>query len=65
MGQPSNVAPFKKPDAAAPAAKPRRKFLRQNELVDLVKSYQPDADEDELNKAYVYAVMKHGQQLRH
>ena len=65
MGQPSNVAPFKKPDAAAPAAKPRRKFLRQNELVDLVKSYQTDADEDELNKAYVYAVMKHGQQLRH
>ena len=65
MGQPSNVAPFKKSDSAAPAAKPRRKFLRQNELVDLVKSYQPDADEDELNKAYVYAVMKHGQQLRH
>ena len=70
MGQPSNVAPFKKPEAAPPAAtngavKPRRKFLRQNELVDLVKAYQPDAKEDELNKAYVFAVMKHGQQLRH
>ena len=70
MGQPSNVAPFKKPEAAAPGAasgvaKPRRKFLRQNELVDLVKTYQPDAEEDELNKAYVFAVMKHGQQLRH
>ena len=68
MGQPSNVAPFKKPDTAAPAAgaaKPRRKFLRQHELVERVKAYQPDADEDELNKAYVYAVMKHGQQLRH
>jgi len=68
MGQPSNVAPFKKPDTTAPAAavKPRgRKFLRQSELVDRVMAYQPDANEDELNKAYVYAVMKHGQQLRH
>lgn len=68
MGQTGNVAPFKKPDPApaAAAAKPRgRKFLRQNELVDRVKAYQPDASEDELNKAYVYAVMKHGQQLRH
>ena len=42
MGQPSNVTPFKKPEAAAgsgaaaaPAKRPR-KFLRQNELVDLV-----------------------------
>ncbi len=67
MGQPSNVAPFKKPaDTAKAATAPRgRKFLRQNELVDRVKAYQPDADEDELNKAYVYAVMKHGQQMRH
>ena len=68
MGQPSNVAPFKKPDTTVPTAgaKPRgRKFLRQSELVDRVKAYQPDASEDELNKAYVYAVMKHGQQLRH
>jgi guanosine-3',5'-bis(diphosphate) 3'-pyrophosphohydrolase len=68
MGQTGNVAPFKKPEpASTPAAtKPRgRKFLRQNELVDRVKAYQPDADEDELNKAYVYAVMKHGQQMRH
>jgi GTP diphosphokinase / guanosine-3',5'-bis(diphosphate) 3'-diphosphatase len=66
MGQPSNVAPFAKPEPAPAAAKPRgRKFLRQGELVDRVKAYQPDANEDELNKAYVYAVMKHGQQLRH
>ncbi len=65
MGQPSNVAPFKKTDKAKPAKPAPRKFLRQNELVDLVKTYQPDASEDELNKAYVYAVMKHGQQMRH
>ena len=39
-------------------------MLRQYELVDLVKSYDPDADEDALNKAYVYAMKKHGAQLR-
>ncbi len=70
MGQPSNVAPFRKPETTAPAAgaaaRPRgRKFLRQHELVERVLAYQPDADEDALNRAYVFAVMKHGQQLRH
>ncbi len=39
-------------------------MLRQYELVDLVKSYDPDADEDALNKAYVFAMKKHGAQLR-
>ena len=39
-------------------------MLRQYELVDLVKSYDPDADEDALNRAYVYAMKKHGGQLR-
>ena len=41
MGQPSNVAPFKKPDTTVPpaAAKPRgRKFLRQHELVERVQA---------------------------
>lgn len=39
-------------------------MLRQYELVDLVKSYDPDADEDALNRAYVFAMKKHGSQLR-
>ncbi len=39
-------------------------MLRQYELVDLVKSYDEDADEDALNKAYVFAMQKHGSQLR-
>jgi len=39
-------------------------MLRQYELVDLVKSYDPDADEEALNRAYVYAMKKHGAQLR-
>ena len=39
-------------------------MLRLYELVDLVKSYDPDADEDALNRAYVFAMKKHGAQLR-
>ena len=39
-------------------------MLRQYELVDLVKSYDKDADEDALNRAYVFAMKKHGAQLR-
>ena len=39
-------------------------MLRQYELVELVKSYDPDADEDALNRAYVFAMKKHGSQLR-
>ncbi len=39
-------------------------MLRQYELVDLVKSYDPYADEDALNRAYVFALKKHGSQLR-
>ncbi len=39
-------------------------MLRQYELVDLVKSYDPEADEDALNRAYVFAMKKHGAQLR-
>ena len=34
-------------------------MLRQYELVDLVKSYDPYADEDALNRAYVFALKKH------
>ncbi len=39
-------------------------MLRQYELVELVTSYDPDADEDALNRAYVFAMKKHGAQLR-
>ena len=42
-----------------------RKFLRQYELVERVLHYQPDADEDAINRAYVFAVLKHGEQKRH
>ncbi len=39
-------------------------MLRQFELVELVTSYDPAADEDALNRAYVYAMKMHGSQLR-
>lgn len=42
-----------------------QKYLRQYELVDLVKKYDPSANEALLNKAYVYSVQAHGKQLRH
>ncbi|MBI3677044.1 MAG: bifunctional (p)ppGpp synthetase/guanosine-3',5'-bis(diphosphate) 3'-pyrophosphohydrolase [Proteobacteria bacterium] len=38
--------------------------MRQTELVDRVKAYDPDADEGLLNKAYVYAMTAHGKQFR-
>jgi len=39
-------------------------MLRQYELVERVKAYDPDADEAILNRAYVYTVQKHGTQKR-
>ena len=34
------------------------------ELVEKIRAYDPDADEDLLNRAYVYAMQKHGAQMR-
>src|SRR5471030_629687 len=39
-------------------------MIRQFELVERVESYDPEADEDMLNRAYVYGLKKHGTQLR-
>src|SRR5690348_1495486 len=39
-------------------------MLRQYELVERVKSYDPDANEDLINRAYVYSVKMHGSQQR-
>lgn len=38
--------------------------LRQFELIEAVKAYDPTADEALLNRAYVYAMKMHGSQLR-
>ncbi len=39
-------------------------MMRQYELVERVTRYNPNADEALLNKAYVYAMQKHGTQQR-
>lgn len=39
-------------------------MLRQYQLVEKVRDYDPDADEDALNRAYVFTVQKHGSQKR-
>jgi len=40
------------------------RVLRQYELVDRVLSYDPDADEALLNRAYVFSMQAHGSQKR-
>jgi GTP pyrophosphokinase len=39
-------------------------MMRQYELLDRVRKYNPHADEDLLNRAYVYAMKAHGAQKR-
>ena len=39
-------------------------MMRQYELVERVLQYDPQADEDLLNRAYVYAMKAHGHQTR-
>jgi GTP diphosphokinase / guanosine-3',5'-bis(diphosphate) 3'-diphosphatase len=61
--------------AVAPAAPPvpapgktakasRSRMMRQYDLVERVRSYNPDTNEDLLNRAYVYAMKAHGSQTR-
>jgi RelA/SpoT family (p)ppGpp synthetase len=38
--------------------------LRQYELVERVRAYDPDADEEMINRAYVFSMKAHGSQLR-
>jgi GTP diphosphokinase / guanosine-3',5'-bis(diphosphate) 3'-diphosphatase len=39
-------------------------MIRQFELVERVRSYDPNADEDAINRAYVFSVQSHGSQKR-
>jgi guanosine-3',5'-bis(diphosphate) 3'-pyrophosphohydrolase len=50
--------------APARPAKPRAGMMRQYDLVEKVRSYNPDTNEDLLNRAYVYAMKAHGAQTR-
>src|SRR3979490_119129 len=50
--------------AAKPVRPPRSRMMRQYDLVDRVRAYNPDTNEDLLNRAYVYAMKAHGAQTR-
>ena len=39
-------------------------MIRQYELVERVKAYDPNADEDALNRAYIFSLRAHGSQKR-
>lgn len=49
---------------ARPVKAPRAKMMRQYDLVERVRAYNPATDEDLLNRAYVYAMVAHGEQKR-
>ena len=57
------VAP-PQPAQARPPKTPRPRMMRQYDLVERVRSYNPDTNEDLLNRAYVYAMKAHGSQTR-
>src|SRR5436305_260941 len=58
------AAPPIAPDLVEPVKKRKPQMMRQYDLIDRVKSYNPNTNEDLLNRAYVYAMMAHGTQLR-
>ncbi len=57
MNKPVNI------NAALP--KKGQSYLRQFELVDMVRAYDPSVNEALLNKAYIFSVKAHGEQKRH
>jgi guanosine-3',5'-bis(diphosphate) 3'-pyrophosphohydrolase len=57
------VAP-QQPAPSRPPKTPRSRMMRQYDLVERVRSYNPDTNEDLLNRAYVYAMKAHGSQTR-
>ena len=58
------LSPAPVPAVARPPKSPRTGMMRQYDLVERVRSYNPDTDEDLLNRAYVYAMKAHGTQTR-
>jgi len=56
-----NLVPLER---QAPPKQRKRRQMRQYELIDRVKQYNPKTNEDLLNRAYVYAMRAHGEQKR-
>src|SRR5689334_6398693 len=68
MGGGDGVAaktPAGQAQAGAGDAPARTRFLRQFELVEKMRAYDPSLDESLINRAYIYATAKHGSQKRH
>jgi len=59
-GATATVAPI----VARTAKRAPKRMMRQYDLVERVRAYNPDTDEALLNRAYVYAMMAHGEQTR-
>src|SRR5215467_8322729 len=52
-------------DLAVAPPKPRKpRQMRQYELIERVRQYDPNTNEELLNRAYVYAMRAHGEQKR-
>ncbi len=47
-----------------PVPRPAKPMMRQYDLVERVRKYNPNTDESILNRAYVYAMKAHGEQKR-
>lgn len=52
------------PNGAEAPKRVRPPMMRAFELVERVKAYDPDADEDLINRGYVYSLKVHGAQTR-
>ncbi len=72
QNQPRSRGPLARAPSLVPAAngaelppvKSRKPRTRQYDLIEDVKKYNPAANEDLLNRAYVYAMRAHGEQKR-
>ena len=53
-----------KPEPAPPIAARKPQMMRQYDLIERVKAYNPATNEALLNRAYVYAMKAHGNQRR-
>src|SRR5262245_31851042 len=57
-------APPIAPVVSEPPKRRKPRMMRQYDLIERVKNYNPNTNEDLLNRAYVYAMKAHGTQTR-
>ncbi len=59
-----DAAPPIAPEAVEPAKRRKPQMMRQYDLTEKVKSYNPNTNDELLDRAYVYAMKAHGSQTR-